>query len=180
MRWKEAEDRRRGSGSGGWEQQDQEQEHGRLRERGSREEGAETRKGSNQQKEGQGTVGWRFACEACWEEFGAAVCGTKTVCKPGGRIEQMVSEVEKRDDKEEAVIVHVGTNNLRMDETEEIMKKYEEMIQRLKEERVGEVVVMGILPRRDLSEALERKRVEVNRGLKQMCGDGRVGTARWS
>ena len=66
-----------GSGSDGWERQDQEQEHGRLRERGSREEGAETRKGSDQQKEGQGTtVGWRLACEACWEEFGAAVCGT--------------------------------------------------------------------------------------------------------
>src|SRR6218665_3537871 len=58
--------------------------------------------------------------------------GLKTVCKPGGRIEQMVLEVEKRGDKEEAVIVHVGTNNLRM-ETEEIMKKYEEMIQRRKE-----------------------------------------------
>src|SRR6218665_179025 len=99
--------------------------------------------------------------------------GLKTVCKPGGRTEQMVLEVEKRGDKEEAVIVHVGTNNLRM-ETEEVMKKYEERIQRLKEERVGEVVVMGILPRQDLSEALESKRVEVNRGLKQMCGDGRV------
>src|SRR6218665_3550411 len=100
--------------------------------------------------------------------------GLKTVCKPGGRIEQMVPEIEKRGDKEEAVIVQVGTNNLRMDEMEEIMKKYDEMIQRLKEERLGEVVVMGILPRQDLSEALESKRVEVNRGLKQMCGDGRV------
>src|SRR6218665_2384886 len=85
-----------------------------------------------------------------------------------------VSEVEKRGDKEEVVIVQVGTNNLRMDETEEMMKKYEEMIQRLKEERLGEVVVMGILPRQDLSEALGSKRVEVNGRLKQMCGDGRV------
>src|SRR6218665_1118402 len=100
--------------------------------------------------------------------------GLKTVCKPGGRIEQIVSEVEKRGDKEEAVIVHVGTNNLRMDETEEIMKKYEEMIQRLKKERLGEVVVMGILPRQDLSEALESKRVEVNRRLKEMCGVSKV------
>src|SRR6218665_826204 len=70
--------------------------------------------------------------------------GINTVCKPGGRIEQIVPEIEKRGDKEEAVIVQVGTNNLRM---EEMMKKYEEMIQRLKEERLGEVVVMGILPR---------------------------------
>src|SRR6218665_2883367 len=165
MRWKEAEDRRRGSGSGGWEQQDQEQEHGRLRERGSKEAGAETRKGSDQQTEEQGTVGWRFACEECWKNLEQQCVGLNTVCKPGGRIEQMVPEVEKRGDKEEAVIVQVGTNNLRMDETEEMMKKYEEMIQRLKEERLGEVVVMGILPRQDLSEALESKRVEVNRRL---------------
>src|SRR6218665_1329900 len=57
---------------------------------------------------------------------------------------------------------------------DEMMKKYEEMIQRLKEERLGEVVIMGILPRQDLSEALEGKRVEVNRRLKEMCGGDRV------
>src|SRR6218665_1309126 len=101
--------------------------------------------------------------------------GLSTVCKPGGRIEQMVPEIEKRG-KEDTVIVQVGTNNLRtcMDETEEMMQKYEEMIQRLKEERLGEVVVMGILPRQDLSEALDSKRVEVNRRLKEMCGGSKV------
>ena len=70
--------------------------------------------------------------------------------------------------------MQVGTNNLRMDETEEIMKKYKEMIQRLKEERLGEVVIMGILPRQDLGEALESKRVEVNRRLKEMCGGSTI------
>src|SRR6218665_1843427 len=83
--------------------------------------------------------------------------GLNTVCKPGGRIEHMVQE--KKDGKEETVIVQVGTNNLCMDETEEMMKKYEEMVQRLKEERLREVVVMWILPRQDLSEALESKTV---------------------
>src|SRR6218665_982751 len=48
------------------------------------------------------------------------------------------------------------------------------MIQRLKEERLGEVVVMGILPRQDLSEALDNKRVDVNRRLKEMCGGSKV------
>src|SRR6218665_975605 len=99
--------------------------------------------------------------------------GLSTVCKPGGRIEQIVPEIEKRG-KEDTVIVQVGTNNLHMDETEEMMEKYEEMIQRLKEERLGEVVVMGILPRQDLSEALDSKRVEVNRRLKEMCGGSKV------
>ena len=99
--------------------------------------------------------------------------GLSTVCKPGGKIEQMVPEIEKRC-KEDTVIVQVDTNNLRMDETEEMMKKYDEMIQRLKAERLGEVVVMGILPRQDLSEALDSKRVEVNRRLKEMCVESKV------
>src|SRR6218665_244516 len=96
------------------------------------------------------------------------------MCKPGGRIEQMVPEIGKRCDNEKAVIVQVGKNNLRMDETEEMMKKYEEIIQWVKEERLGEVVVMGILPRQDLSEALESKRLEVNRRLKEMCGGSTI------
>src|SRR6218665_1122275 len=99
--------------------------------------------------------------------------GLSSVCKPGGRIEQMVPEIEKRG-KEDTVMVQVGTNNLRMDETEEMMRKYEEMIQMLKEERLGEVGVMGILPRMDLSEALDSKRVEVNRRLNEMCGVSKV------
>ena len=61
-----------------------------------------------------------------------------------------------------------------MDETEEMMKKYEDTIRRLKAERLGEVVVMGILPRQDLSEALDSKRVEVNRGLKEICVESNV------
>jgi len=53
-----------------------------------------------------------------------------------------------------------STNILRMYDAEEIMMKYESMIQRLKEERQGEVVVIGILPRKDLSRVLHSKRVE--------------------
>ena len=37
--------------------------------------------------------------------------GLSTVCKPGGRIEKMAPEIEKRDSTEETVIVQVGTNN---------------------------------------------------------------------
>lgn len=98
--------------------------------------------------------------------------GFETVCKPGARIEQMLSEIEKS--KDDTLIVQVGTNNLRMDETDEMMSKYEEMIHQLKVERQGKVVVMGILPRQDISEALDSKRVEVNRRLKRMCEEEEV------
>lgn len=52
-------------------------------------------------------------------------------------------EIWYKDDK---VIVQVGTNNLRMEVTDEMMTNYDEMMLRLKEERQREVVVMGILP----------------------------------
>src|SRR6218665_2843110 len=81
---------------------------------------------------------------------------------------------EERYCKEDTVIVQVGTNNLRINETEEMRKKYYEMIQGLKAERLGEVLVMGILPRQDLSEALDSKRVEVNMRLKEMCVESKV------
>jgi GDSL-like Lipase/Acylhydrolase family len=95
--------------------------------------------------------------------------GFETVCKPGARIEQMLPEIQKRETKDDTVIVQAGTNNLRMDEIEEVMSKYEGLIQGLKGERKGEVVIMGILPRQDLSEALDGKRMEINRRLKSMC-----------
>ena len=74
----------------------------------------------------------------------------------------------------ETVVVQVGTNNLRMDEAGEMITKYESLIQRLKDEGQEEVVVMGILPRQDLSDALDRKRVEINWGLKKMCVEEKV------
>src|SRR5688572_6339598 len=58
--------------------------------------------------------------------------GFDTVCKPGARIEQMFLEIENKDEKEpkeDTMIVQVGTNNLRMDETEEIMSKFKDMMQ---------------------------------------------------
>lgn len=42
------------------------------------------------------------------------------------------------------------------------------------EERQGEVVVMGILPRQGLSEVLDSQRVEINRSLKKMCVEENV------
>lgn len=69
-----------------------------------------------------------------------------TVCESQGRAEQMIPEIEKRDSKKDKAFVQVGTNNLRMDETDEMMTKYGQMIQRLKEKKQREFVVTGILP----------------------------------
>ena len=46
------------------------------------------------------------------------------MCKPGGRIEQVAPAIEKRDYWEDTVIAQFGTNNIRMDESDEVMTKY--------------------------------------------------------
>jgi lysophospholipase L1-like esterase len=95
--------------------------------------------------------------------------GFRSICKPGARISQLLPEIKKKVEPEATVLIQVGTNNLRMDETEVIMKEYEDLVKGVKEDREGEVVVMGILPRQDISDALESKRTDINRQLKWMC-----------
>lgn len=99
--------------------------------------------------------------------------GFREVCKPGARIDQLLTEVKKKVEPDATVLVQVGTNNLRMDETDVIMKEYEDLIKGLKEDR-EEVVIMGILPRQDISDALESKRMDINRQLKSMCNQEEV------
>ena len=67
----------------------------------------------------------------------------------------MLPEIEKRDIKEDTVIVQVHKHNLRMDETEDGQIRRHDTED---EAQMGEVVVMGIFPRLDLSEAIDSKR----------------------
>ena len=45
-----------------------------------------------------------------------------------------------------AVLAHVGTNNAEKEETSAIVGKYGRLIKTLKEARVGQIVLSGILP----------------------------------
>ena len=45
-----------------------------------------------------------------------------------------------------AVLVHVGTNNAEKEGTSAIVGKYRRLIKTLKEARIGQIVLSGILP----------------------------------
>src|SRR6218665_1299235 len=71
------------TGGGGWDQQ--EQDHERLRQR------AETSKGSYQPRKGRVLLVGDSLVRHVGRNLEQQCAGLSTVCKPGGRIEQMVS-----------------------------------------------------------------------------------------
>src|SRR6218665_99720 len=109
MRWKEAEDRRMGTA------------RPRARTWKTQRTGLKRRRSRNKERQrstkGRVLLVRDALVRYIGRNFEQQCVRLDTMCKPGGRIEQMVLEIEKRGDKEEAVIVQVGTNNLRMDET---------------------------------------------------------------
>ena len=63
----------------------------------------------------------------------------------------------------------VGTNNLKSDGTNTILKKYEELIRTAKEKCIRNVTVVGIVCRNDVGEYHEFKRYAINAKLKKKC-----------
>jgi hypothetical protein len=92
-----------------------------------------------------------------------------SICHPGGCIEDVAQDFRQANKEVGTVVVEVGTNNLRSDSTEEMVKKYRDLISELKDMRQKRIVMMGILPRRD--SRLEYKRRTTNKQLRQMCED---------
>ena len=70
------------------------------------------------------------------------------VCLPGARIEHVTERVEKimGRGKGGTILVHVGTNNADKEGTTAIVDKYRNLLKKTKEDRVGQVILSGILP----------------------------------
>ena len=70
------------------------------------------------------------------------------VCLPGAKIEA-ITEREKNiagSGKGGSVLVHVGTNNVEREGTTAIVRKYRQLVRTLKQTRVEQVILSGILP----------------------------------
>jgi len=88
----------------------------------------------------------------------------------GAKIEDIGDELATMDEKQDSsVVLMVGTNNLKQDGTEDIMKKYEKMIDEAKKSKFSRISVVGILRRDDLSQYLNSKRLGLNIRLKELC-----------
>ena len=70
------------------------------------------------------------------------------VCLPGAKIEAITERVENivGSGKGGSVLVHVGTNNVEREGTTAIVRKYRQLVRTLKQTRVEQVILSGILP----------------------------------
>ena len=70
------------------------------------------------------------------------------VCLPGAKIEAITERVENivGSGKGGSVLVHVGTNNVEREGTTAIVRKYRKLTRTLKQTRVEQVILSGILP----------------------------------
>ena len=69
------------------------------------------------------------------------------VCLPGAKIEAITETVENivGSGKGGSVLVHVGTNNVEKEGTTAIVRKYRNLVRTLKQTRVEQVILSGIL-----------------------------------
>ena len=70
------------------------------------------------------------------------------VCLPGAKIEAITERVKNivGSGKGGSVLVHVGTNNVEREGTTAIVRKYRQLVRTLKQTRVEQVILSGILP----------------------------------
>ena len=70
------------------------------------------------------------------------------VCLPGAKIEAITERVKNivGSGKGGSVLVHVGTNNVQKEGTTAIVRKYRQLVRTLKQTRVEQVILSGILP----------------------------------
>ena len=70
------------------------------------------------------------------------------VCLPGAKIDTITERVENIVGlgKGGSVLVHVGTNNVEREGTTAIVRKYRNLVRTLKQTRVEQVILSGILP----------------------------------
>ena len=101
------------------------------------------------------------------------------VCLPGAKIEAITERVENivGSGKGGSVLVHVGTNNVEREGTTAIVKKYRNLVRTLKQTRVEQVILSGILP--VIGRRGHRYRncqvIAINMLLEKLCREEEVG-----
>ena len=102
-----------------------------------------------------------------------------TVCLPGAKIEDIAEKAEHVMGRGTggAVLVHVGMNNAKKEGTSAIVGKYRRLIKTLKEARVGQIVLSGILPIMGGrgEEYRNCRRMAINTQVQKVCMEEGVG-----
>ena len=111
------------------------------------------------------------------EEFcGRAPKRRKRYWYPGAKIDDITKALEDITAKEKhdsLYIVHVGTNDVKNSNSEELLEKYKRLIGTLKEKR-SKFIVSGILPRIGAENQFYNKAFSTNDRLKSLCSKENV------
>jgi len=105
----------------------------------------------------------------------------KRMCFPGAKINDIIAardDVTTGSDENSLLVIHVGTNDVKASRSEELMEKYKRMIQHYKE-KSNNIVVSGILPRLNESDAFYNKAFSTNNRLKSLCAQEGVDFANF-
>ena len=97
-------------------------------------------------------------------------------CYPGAKIDDITKALEDITAKEKhdsLYIVHVGTNDVKNTNSEELLEKYKRLIGTLKEKR-SKFIVSGILPRIGAENQFYNKAFSTNDRLKSLCSKENV------
>ena len=95
------------------------------------------------------------------------------VCLPGARIEHVTERVEKimGRGKGGTILVHIWTNNADKEGTTAIVDKYRKLLKNMKEARVEQIILSGILPvfGNRIDGYRNSKRMAINGMVKRLC-----------
>ena len=101
------------------------------------------------------------------------------VCLPGARIEHVTERVEKimGGGNGGTILVHVGTNNTDKEGTTAIVEKYRKLLKKTKQERLGQIILSGILPvcGNSFHGYRNSKRMAVKGMVERLCKEEDVG-----
>ena len=101
------------------------------------------------------------------------------VCLPGAKIEAINERVERImvSGKGGSVLVHVGTNNVESGGTTAVAMKYRQLIRTLKQMRVEQVILSGILPVLGTRGQIYRNcpGMAINMLVQKLCREDEVG-----
>ena len=96
--------------------------------------------------------------------------GGRVYAQGGARIEEVIDHIDKIEfSGGENLVVMAGGNNVEVHGTEVILKKFRELVQKIKEKRVKKATVIGLFARRHFDGYLTSKVLSINARLKVIC-----------
>ena len=101
------------------------------------------------------------------------------VCLPRARIEHVTERVEEIMGRGNggSILVHIGTDNADKEGTTVILEKYRNLLKKMKQARIGQIILSGILPAfgNRIQGYRNSKRMAVNGMVKRLCKEEEVG-----